>query len=151
MIKSGPRDRLRHVRRPGDAACGSGMMSVAHMHELVFGNAQVRAQESSEHLRATILTLHRELRLRFALQDATRPATTSATHKATTLKKSEHFQVTTIEAICAVASRCAARRCGDLEPFLRSAQWRSLHISHEATAHAMRAACRRCAILAPRD
>ena len=28
--------------------------------------------------------------------------------------------------VCPSASRCAARRCGDLESFLRSAQWRSL-------------------------
>ena len=34
-----------------------------HMRELVFGNAQVRARERSSQLLATILTLHRELRL----------------------------------------------------------------------------------------
>ena len=39
------------------------MMPVTHMRELVFGNAPVRAQEPSGQLRATILTLHRELRL----------------------------------------------------------------------------------------
>ena len=30
--------------------------------------------------------------------------------------------------VCCVASRCAARRRGPLRPFLRSAQWRSLHL-----------------------
>jgi hypothetical protein len=57
----------------------SGMMPFAGMHELVEGNAPARAQERSGQLRATIVTLHHELRTRCALQDPDKPVTTSAT------------------------------------------------------------------------
>ena len=47
-------------------------------------------------------------------------------------RKYRHGATTTVEtgaSLCLDASRCAARRCGDLGPFLRSAHWRSLYLT----------------------
>ena len=46
-------------------------------------------------------------------------------------RKYRHGATTTVEtgaSLCLDASRCAARRRGDLGPFLRSAHWRSLYL-----------------------
>ena len=71
MTKSGARDRVGHAGRARDAACASGMTAVGSMPELARRQRSGTPQESSEQLRATIITLHHDLRTRFALQVTT--------------------------------------------------------------------------------